>query len=257
MVLSYEILDAVDRGDIRGVEAALAAGDDVNDVTPWTGMTLLNTVFFEELPHEDARTGMIRCLLENGADPHAHFYDACVKGNADQVRLFVEHGVNVNARNERDNLPLSCALRNTEHSIEVCRVLLRHGARLDAPCRTTGTSARLLILLEGMGLPSQSVVDSAIRFAKRYPIRQPATNLLVAVRDAGSWHRYCVEPSVKLLALRHLSLAGRAVPPPNLARLFSTRTSAARTPSKRPRTVAAPPTDIFKLILGFWGGNHP
>ena len=198
--------------------------------------------FSNDMPHEDARTGMIRFLLENGADPHAHFPLACSLINADQVRLFVEHGVNVNARDEDGNPPLTWAVDNDGHSLEVCRLLLRLGARPDASIDNTKTRA--------------TVVDLAIDIARDEAGVQPAADLLVAVRDAGSWHRYCVEPSVKLLALRHLSLAGRAVPPPNLARLFSTRTSASRTPSKRPRTVAAPPTDVFKLILEFWGGNH-
>ena len=233
MVLSHRIILAVVTGDIRGVEAALAAGDDVNDENG----TLLKSVCSSE--NEDARTGMIRFLLENGADPHASFHHACGSINADQVRLFVEHGVNVEARDEDGFLPLVLATHNDDHSFEVCRALLRHGARPDAP------------VLPGM---KSTVADLAI--ASAHPKHQPAADLLMAVQDAGSWHRYCVEPSVKLLALRHLSLAGRAVPPPNLARLFSTRTSASQTPSKRPRTVAAPPTDVFKLTLEFWGGNH-
>ena len=237
MVLSHRIIIAVDAGDIRGVEAAVAAGDDVNDENG----TLLKAACLSE--NEDARTDMIRFLLETGADPHKSFYFACSSINADQARLFVEHGVDVNARDEDGFLPLSCAVENNDgHSLEVCRVLLRHGARLDVPYLEHRTQ--------------RDVADFAIDAAQNVPRCQPAADLLVAVRDAGSWHRYCVEPSVKLLALRHLSLAGRAVPPPNLARLFSTRTSAARTPSKRPRTVAAPPTDVFKLILEFWGGNH-
>jgi len=193
------------------------------------------------MPHEDARTGMIRVLLENGADPHAILPLACNRINADQVRLFVEHGVNVNARNEHGFLPLYLALRNNDHSFEVCRALLQHGARPDASWVATGR---------------RTAADQAIHMARTNPRVQPAADLLVAVRDAGSWYRYCVEPSVKLLALRHLSLAGRAVPPPNLARLFSARTGASQTPPKRPRTVAAPPTEVFKLILEFWGGNR-
>ena len=241
MVLSARTVLAASRGDIRAVEAALAAGDDVNDIYGTASVTLLEFVI-DQMPHEDARTGMIRFLLESGADPHESFHDACGSINADQVRLFVEHGVHVNARKDHGFLPLSFAVDNDDHSLEVCRLLLRHGARPDAP------------VLPGSN--KLDVADYAIASVQTYPRRQPAADLLVAVRDAGSWHRYCVEPSVKLLALRYLSLAGRAVPPPNLARLFSTRTSASRTPSKRPRTVAAPPTDVFKLILGFWGGNH-
>ena len=208
--MSDDIVLATSDGDIRAVEAALAAGDDVNDVCGEGGTLMAYACLTtRHMPHEDARTGMLRFLLENGADPHAFFPDACFGINADQVRLFVEHGVNVNARYEDGFLPLHSATRNGDHSFEVCRALLRHGARPDA------------FVLPGD--KDWTVADFAIACAKKFPRRQPAANLLAAVRDAGSWHRYCVEPSVKLLALRHLSLAGRAVPPPNLARIFGAR----------------------------------
>ena len=248
MVLSNDIVIATSDGDIRGVEAALAAGDDVND--DWgEGTTLMAYASSSKgMPHEDARTGMIRFLLENGADPHVFFPDACHRMNADQVRLFFEHGVNVNARNEHGFLPLGYAVRNDGHSLQVCRLLLQQGARADA--------------LLFPGNDTLTVVKYAIISAKKVPKYQPAADLLAAVQDAGSWHRYCVEPSVKLLALRYLSLAGRAVPPRNLLRLFgaprlrAATGCASRTRSKRPRSVDAPPTEVFQLILEFWGGNH-
>ena len=55
------------------------------------------------MPHEDARMGMIRFLLENGADPHASncFIMVLIRGNAGTVRLFVKYGANVNTLSER------------------------------------------------------------------------------------------------------------------------------------------------------------
>ena len=253
MVLSEEIAFAVYEGDIRGVEAALATGDDINDT--YIGMdsvTLLRLARISStMPNEDARTRMIQFLLENGADPHKgdQFAEALYVDSADVVRLFVEHGANVNARDRRGRLPLSRAMHNAEHSLEVCRVLLQLGARHDAS-------------IDGGG--RFSVVDFAICGAKRdarIAWAQPVADLLVAVRDAGSWHRYCVEPSVKLLALRHLSLAGRAVAPPNLLRLFGAPPRAtgcaSRTRSKRRLgNINSPPEEVFRLILEFWGGNR-
>ena len=256
MVLSEEIAFAVYEGDIRGVEAALATGDDINDT--YIGMdsvTLLRLARISStMPNEDARTRMIQFLLENGADPHKgdQFAEALYVDSADVVRLFVEHGANVNARDRRGRLPLSRAMHNAEHSLEVCRVLLQFGARPTADYHD--------ILLDGIA--GTTLVDHAICVARDEARAQPVADLLVAVRDAGSWHRYCVEPSVKLLALRHLSLAGRAVAPPNLLRLFGAPPRAtgcaSRTRSKRRlgSSVDAPPTDVFRLILEFWGGNR-
>lgn len=77
--------------------------------------------------------------------------------------------------------------------------------------------------------------------------------LLSAVRAAGSWKRYCREPAVKLLALRYLSLAGRATPPAHFARLFGTPPVQVEA-QRRPRRGASRtlPDGVFKNILGFW-----
>lgn len=82
--------------------------------------------------------------------------------------------------------------------------------------------------------------------------------LLSAVRAAGSWKRYCREPAVKLLALRYLSLAGRATPPAHFARLFGTPPVQVEA-QRRPRRGASRtlPDDVFKNILAFWNEPEP
>ena len=158
MFSSEAMICAASTGDIRGVEVALATGEDINVHVGIGYSPLLYASISQRMPNEEARTGMIRFLLENGADLHQ-----------------------------------GCARRS------VC---------------------------------------------------------------TKSWHRYCVEPSVKLLALRHLSLAGRAVAPPHLLRLFGAPPwatgCASRTRSKRRLgSINAPPEEVFGLILEFWGGNRP
>ena len=83
--------------------------------------------------------------------------------------------------------------------------------------------------------------------------------LLRQVSTAGSWKGYLREPVVQLLALRYLSLAGRATAPANLLRLFGAppipnagraRTRARRVASSAARTLL--PDEVFKLILDFW-----
>ena len=82
--------------------------------------------------------------------------------------------------------------------------------------------------------------------------------LLSAVRAAGSWKRYCREPAVKLLALRYLSLAGRATPPAHFARLFGTPPVQVEA-QRRPRRGASRtlPDGVFKTILAFWNEPEP
>ena len=67
------------------------------------------------------------------------------------------------------------------------------------------------------------------------------------------------EPVVQLLCLRYLCLAGRATPPPNLARCFGSPPIAnadkARTRSRRRASSAARtplPDEVFEHILTFW-----
>ena len=88
---------------------------------------------------------------------------------------------------------------------------------------------------------------------------QPVIELLQAVEAAGNYERYLREPVVQLLALRYLSLAGRASAPANLLRLFGAppvrnagkaRTRARRAASSAARTPL--PEEVFKLVLGFW-----
>ena len=247
MVLSFAIIDAVQDFDIRGVEEALAEGDDINDRSSGDYSLLSFARVSPIVIDEDLRTKMIRFLLENGADPNEDFYLACCDMNEDQVRLLVEHGADLDGVPEGLPalcMPLFCATRNRHSPLEVTRALLQLGARHDA--KITGANDPLV----------NFVIHSALTDARI----QPAADLLVAVRDAGSWHRYCVEPSVKLFALRHLSLAGRAAPPPSLLRLFGAPrppAGCARTRSKRfLGSINAPPTEVFGLILEFWGGNR-
>ena len=72
---------------------------------------------------------------------------------------------------------------------------------------------------------------------------------------AGSWTGYLREPVVQLLALRYLSLAGRASAPANLLRLFGAPPipNAGRARTRARRAASTPlPEEVFKLVLGFW-----
>jgi hypothetical protein len=66
-------------------------------------------------------------------------------------------------------------------------------------------------------------------------------DLCAAVRAAGSWKRYANAPRIDVIVLQRLCAAGRASPPPALARLFPTST-------KSPPL----PKEMVWLILKFW-----
>ena len=65
--------------------------------------------------------------------------------------------------------------------------------------------------------------------------------LCAEVRAAGSWKRYANAPRIDVIVLQRLCAAGRASPPPALARLFPTST-------KSPPL----PKEMVWLILKFW-----
>ena len=130
------------------------------------------------------------------------------------------------------------------------RALLRHGASFSLPDDHGQT-----VLEQTQQMFIWSLDD---------PSREPETwkeivDLLTAVEASGSWKRYVREPVVQLLCLRYLCLAGRATPPPNLARCFGSPPIAnadkARTRSRRLASSAARtplPDEVFEHILTFW-----
>lgn len=80
---------------------------------------------------------------------------------------------------------------------------------------------------------------------KRRRVYQGIVDLLTAVEAAGSWKAYVRKPVVALLSLRYLCLAGRATPPPHLARCFGA-------PSIPAANSTPLPDDVFEHILTFW-----
>ena len=241
-VAYYAALD----GDLRGVEVALAQGADVNahigrNTMPWLsgGDTML------VISVEDDHYDVARFLLEHGANPNLADVDDIVPllaaKTARVIDLLVAHGADVNRQNgDHGETPLM--IQVSRANIESVRVLLRHGASLSIRNHDDETALTL-----------------ARRLLVYSPDMQPVIELLQAVEAAGNYERYLREPVVQLLALRYLSLAGRASAPANLLRLFGAppvrnagkaRTRARRAASSAARTPL--PEEVFKLVLGFW-----
>tara|TARA_B100000475_G_scaffold36418_1_gene23697 strand:- start:60 stop:824 length:765 start_codon:yes stop_codon:yes gene_type:complete len=250
MVLSEAACDAAMYGDLRGVEVALATGTDVNDMT-LDGLTML------VISVEDGHYDVARFLLEHGANPNliadeGDFTPLIVAKTAPSIDLLVAHGAELDyqetaggntALHERAGYP------PTAESYDAVRALLRHGASTkleNNDGRNAVEECEFWVDLRGRQYPSPNISLCPLR-------------LLRQVSTAGSWTGYLREPVVQLLALRYLSLAGRASAPANLLRLFGAppvrnagkaRTRARRAASSAARTPL--PEEVFKLVLGFW-----
>ncbi len=190
-----KLYDAAQRGDVTAVATLLGRGADPNETGDDDGTTALIAAAF--LGHVD----VVRLLVERGAEidrPNAHgsralgaaarnakgrviahllkagasltaeaesgataFMDAAI-GPPHVVRVFLEHGVDVNAVSSKGYTALHCAARNDLYGPEVIRLLLDAGAdpsRRDARGRTPRDLAaelgrtRNVEVLDAAGVP--------------------------------------------------------------------------------------------------------
>ena len=126
-------------------------------------------------------------------------------------------------------------------SLGVVRELLASGADLNL-VNSNGRNAEALArsklsfeIYTGDGIPQDP------RICRRPGAVEAFLELCAEVRAAGSWKRYVNAPRIDVIVLQRLCAAGRAAPPPALARLFPTST-------KSPPL----PKELVWLILKFW-----
>ena len=261
MVLSEAAYTAARDGDFQGVVVALDTGTLVNDRTASEGFpdeTMLIIAIFGN--HYD----IVRFLLERGADPNMSDNERLdsrplmVAQDERAIDLLVAYGADVDYATRprgRNGEPVdggrtALMIHAVRPRTDCVRALLRHGASFSLPDDHGQT-----VLEQTQQMFIWSLDD---------PSREPETwkeivDLLTAVEASGSWKRYVREPVVQLLCLRYLCLAGRATPPPNLARCFGSPPIAnadkARTRSRRRASSAARtplPDEVFEHILTFW-----
>ena len=214
---------------IRDFTAQLAAGTSVN-AKDEQGFTMLIVAVVERFYNAAIK------LLEQGADPRISDYEGWrplhFAGDARMVQLLLDHGAEIDARNERYETALMLAARTKDP--EQSRVLLRNGASLSL--RDWRGENALDYAEAGWGRHFRATFD-----------------LLTAVTNAGSWKRYVREPVVQLLCLRYLCLAGRARPPAYntlLVRLFGA--PPVPNAAKARRAANLLPNEVFAHILTFW-----
>ena len=262
MVLSEAACDAVECGDLRGVEVALATGTDVNDMTLDGDTMLIISIDAEE-------RDIARFLLEHGANPNiiadeGDLTPLLVAKTAPVIDLLVAHGAELDYQEAADGntaLHERAGYPPTAENYDAVRALLRHGAST----KLENNQGRNAVEECEFWVDCRSEQRGMLTEVERV-IQYAASNksgchlrLLRQVSTAGSWKGYLREPVVQLLALRYLSLAGRATAPANLLRLFGAppipnagraRTRTRRVASSAARTLL--PDEVFKLILDFW-----
>ena len=170
---------------------------------------------------------------------------AASTGHQGIVRLLLKHGAAVNARTGSDRFtPLMVAANYSGFlSLGVVRELLRGRADLNlvnAKGRNAEAIARKRLSIEvrsGQGIPHD------MKHCRRPGSVEAFLALLAEVRAAGSWKRYVNAPRIDVIVLQRLCAAGRASPPPALARLF---------PTKSPPL----PKELVWLILKFWRSDR-
>ena len=165
-------------------------------------------------------------------------------GHQGTIRLLLKHGAAVNARSTRGVTPLLMAAAMAGYvSLGVVRELLAAGADLDL-VDSGGDNAEAIVhgkldndVADDCGIPAFP------ELCRRTGAVEAFQALLADVRAAGSWKRYVAAPRKELILLRCLCAAGRASPPPALARLFP-----------GPEATEAPPLprELAWKILEFW-----
>ena len=124
-----QLFDAARRGDIAGLQAALAAGIPIDTPNPM-GFTALVLASYDNHPEAT------RFLLDQGANPNQR--DASgntalmglgYKGYADIARLLIERGADPNLQNGGGSTALMFAAMFGRH--ELLQLLLDAGARKD------------------------------------------------------------------------------------------------------------------------------
>lgn len=124
-----KIHKAAEVGDVAGIEARLAAGENVDRL--WAHN-------FTPLHHaaQEGHVEAVRCLLKHGADPSwpdsevgsTPLHCACVTGHGDCTRELVRAGADVNAADFSGEAPIIYAACSVVSQPDILRFLAEHGA---------------------------------------------------------------------------------------------------------------------------------
>lgn len=126
------IHDAVLRGDVAALEAALAEGGDTNSRIDGGRTPLINAVI-------EGQTSIIEALVKSGADVNASdslgftaLHHAALRQSADIIKVLIASGALVDAKDSFGNTPLFRAVFESRGRKEAILELLAAGADQNA-----------------------------------------------------------------------------------------------------------------------------
>lgn len=179
------LFEAVSKNDLRGVQAALAAGANPNSTNAHGSYPLLSAAYSGEV-------SILKALLTAGADVHVKDKDgntavmwACYKGgDAEGLKLLLQYKPDVNAVNSDGMTALHGAASTLYPSGSAINLLLKAGADINARDSSGHT---LLISLSYCGMHlSAPLMESLIKKGADVNLRTTngATALMIASGNA-------------------------------------------------------------------------
>ncbi|XP_078603148.1 uncharacterized protein LOC144877119 [Branchiostoma floridae x Branchiostoma japonicum] len=132
---NIDLFDAVRNGSLRGVDAALKAGADIDCEYASCEESNPGTLLFHAScsGHVDTARMLLRkgasLVKRSGRSAFAPLHAAAINGRTEVVDLLVQHGATVDIRDRCQNTPL---MRACDHNhVDTVRRLLEIGARCD------------------------------------------------------------------------------------------------------------------------------
>ena len=254
-------------GNIECLKEWLASGErDVNEDVEGHPAGASGTLLHFSLsgPRQQARSHLVKLLLDHGADVTARFDHDNISGTAlhlcrfpEEVALLLDHGADIEAQASNKLRPLHAAINNFTQ----LHLLVRRGADIFVKNRN--------------GRDAEAIARSIARGTDPYSLEHNSdllrsADFLAAVKLDGGWQKYLRAPRIELVRLRSLCDRGRAAPCSTVTfanleachaltsaeieifeRMFGpSATKSPRGPSNRL------PNEIFWNILAFWRSSR-
>jgi len=146
-----ELINAIVKGTVEDIETLIAQGVDLRALP---GHGLLGAITRSPIgpyevspgrsvmaPNKQYRLEILQCLLAHAADPNAiPLAEVCLRGDADVVKLLLDHCANANDRVAMDHILERLPFSTGRHHIDWLKKL-QHLLHAGAPTDVAGLSA--------------------------------------------------------------------------------------------------------------------